>query len=266
MRTLGFSLVAALSLLATPSTGFGESRSAQRQQAHYQESVRAELAAVGKTQGLLADKLTVRQGEMKKRVRALYKLSRGSFPRLWIEPKERRKVSQWLGAARRITNRDLDELKLLHEEIAVADAAETRLKAVAGDQVRMPARRSLQSPLARTKIISRFGEYRSASRRVRLRRRGIELAAEPGEEVRSLAAGRVRYAGPISGMGQGLILDHDGYLSVLGHLKDGADLTLGDEVEASALLGHAAQEKIYLEVRVLVGSVGRAVDPAPLID
>jgi murein DD-endopeptidase MepM/ murein hydrolase activator NlpD len=242
---------------------WGES-SRSKAQARYAESVEAELAAVSKTQGLLADKLTVRQAEMKKRVRSLYKLSRGSFPRLWIEPKERRKVSQWLGAARRITNRDLDELQLLREEIEVASAAETRLKAVAGDKVQMPARRSLQAPLARTRIVARYGQFRGQSRRVRLRRRGLELAAVVGEEVHAPAAGRVRYAGPISGLGQGIILDHDGYLSVLGHLE-GASPELGQEVEAGAVIARAAQERLYLEVRVVAGSVGRAVDPAPLL-
>lgn len=260
--------VAAAALLCAPAWTFGTpntSRRSARAQDKYEESVQAELAVVSKTQGLLADKLAVRQLEMKRRVRAMYKLSRASFPRLWIQPDERRNVAQWLGAARRITTRDLDELGLLHEEMEVANAAQARLEAALEEKLaKLPRRRSLRAPLAETKIMAAYGRYKGPSRRVRLRRRGIELEATRGEEVYAPASGRVRYAGPISGLGQGIIVDHRGYWSVLGHLS-AIEYTVGDALAAGDLIGHAAGESIYLEVRAAIGSVGRAVDPTPLL-
>jgi septal ring factor EnvC (AmiA/AmiB activator) len=268
VKRSGSCAVIAAALFLGPVSSLGapkSSRSTVKEQARFQASVEAELVSVTKTQGLLADKLAVREAEMKQRVRAMYKLSRASFPRLWIEPDERRNVAQWLGAARRITNRDLDELKLLHEEIEVADAAQVRLQAATTETLApVPKRRSLHSPLASTKIVAGYGDYKGPSRRVRLRRRGLELEAVQGEEVRAPAKGRVRYAGPISGLGQAIILDHDGYWSVLGRLST-IELQEGAEIAANAIVGHAAGERLYLEVRLAIGSVGRAVDPTPLL-
>ncbi len=236
-----------------------------QQENEYHLAVQAELAVVSKTQGLLADKLAVREAEMKTRVRALYKLTRASFPRIWVEPKERRKVAQWLGAARRITTRDQGEIRLLHEEIDVANAAEARLKAVENHRPEhVIAAKSLRSPLARTQIVAAYGEYPGPSRRVRLRRRGVELKSRPGDEVRTPAPGRVLYVGPVSGLGHALLLEHEGFTSLMGHLYPGA-WKIGDEVPEDALVAKAVSERVYLELRLNVGSVGQTVDPEPLL-
>jgi septal ring factor EnvC (AmiA/AmiB activator) len=235
------------------------------QQVQYQKSVEAELKAVSKTQGLLADKLSVREGEMKSRVRAIYKLSRASFPRLWIEPEERRKVAQWLGAARRIATRDQNEIRLLHEEIDVANAAEARLKAIEDERLRGAiAPRSLHAPLARTQVLGAYGEYKGPTRRVRLRRRGMLLKARVGEEVHALADGVILYRGNISGLGEAIIIEHEGYCSILGHILP-RDWKIGDAVTSGSVVADAATDKLYLEVRLTIGSVGKSVDPRPLL-
>jgi septal ring factor EnvC (AmiA/AmiB activator) len=234
-------------------------------QDQYQESVQAELKAVNKTQGLLADKLSVRQSEMKARVRAIYKLSRASFPRLWVEPEERRKVAQWLGAARKIATRDQHEIRLLHEEIDIADAAEARLSSIKKERIAsVIAPKSLRSPLAKTRVLGAYGEYKGPTRKVRLRRRGLLLKTKPGNEVVAPADGKILYTGPISGLGQAIIIEHEGYSTVVGHAAPSGG-KIGDAVTGGAVIGHAEGDKIYLEVRLTIGSVGQTVDPRPLL-
>ena len=276
MSRLG-SIVCALTLLVGTGAADGKPRRhsklspgdqvAERasQQSEYRRTMAAELAVVSKTQGLLADKFALREAEMKQRVRALYKLSRASFPKLWIDSGERRKVAQWLGAARRITARDQQELRLLQEEINVANMAQARLRAIENDNI--PAaipRQSLPLPLAKIRIGGAYGEYQGPARKVRLRRRGIELRAREGEEVRSMGPGRVLYVGPVSGLGKVVIIEHDAYTSVVGRVQV-ESLQAGDLVPALAVIAHASGTQIYLEIRLRVGSVGQTVDPEPLL-
>lgn len=237
----------------------------EKQEHAFHASVQAELVAVFKTQGLLATKLATREAEMKKRVRAIYKLSRASFPRLWVEPEERRKVSQWLGAARKIAMRDQYELRLLHEEVDVANTAEARLKSVKDQRLEMVIeRKSLRSPLKKTQLLEAYGDYKGPTRRVRLRRRGVELKASEGEEVFAPAAGRILYTGPISGLGQAIVLEHEGFSSIIGHVTPGP-WQIGDAVAAEAVIARAAASRLYLELRMTIGSVGQTIDPMPLL-
>ena len=240
----------------------------------YLHNVQEQQAAVVKTQKLLADKLALREAEAKSRVRALYKLSRASFPRLWLESKERERVARWLGASRRITLRDRRELALLRDEISEAAAAAGRLIYASNkgneDHVSLlPAAHSLPAPLADTKIIGHYGDYKFGShkgptRRVRLSRRVLLFSARPGDEVRSMASGKVRYVGPISGLGQAMIIDHQSYWVVLGHLAD-CRYALGDTMAAGAHLASAKGESVYLELRLARGEIGQVVDPEPLL-
>jgi murein DD-endopeptidase MepM/ murein hydrolase activator NlpD len=227
--------------------------------------VQARLTAVNKTQLLLADKLEVRAAEMKGRVRALYKLSRASFPRLWVEADERRNVSRWLGAARKITMRDQDELRLLREEIDVANAAELRLRAIEKQRLgKVVEPKSLRSPLAKTQILGAYGEYQGPARKVQLRRRGITLRAKAGEEVFTPAPGHIVYVGPIAGLGEAMILKHEGFTSIVGHVAPGT-YAIGDAVAADEVIARASGEPLYLELRLRIGSVGQVVDPTPLL-
>lgn len=259
--------IVAAALLLVPASALSapDSESVSEGQQLYQEAVQAELEVVRKTQGLLADKLEVRAAEMKTRVRALYKLSRASFPRLWLEPDERRRVSQWLGAARKITTRDKNEIRLLQEEIDVANTAEARLRTIQGETLTTSiAKRSLRSPLAKTKIVQGYGEFRGPTRRIRLQRRGIGLQAEPGEEVYAPASGRILYVGPIAGLGQALIVEHEGFSSIIGHVVPEA-WSIGDDVAENTVIAHATDLPLYFELRLTIGTVGQVVDPTHLL-
>lgn len=93
--------------------------------------------------------------------------------------------------------------------------------------------------------------------------KGIQIAADEGEDVVAAAAGRVVYTGSgLIGYGKLIIIKHnDVYLSAYGHNKS-ILVSEGDEVEAGEPIGHVGlgrgnQPMLHFEIR----SEGRAVDP-----
>lgn len=86
-------------------------------------------------------------------------------------------------------------------------------------------------------------------------RKGVDFAVQPGEPVRAVAAGKVRYAGWFRGYGRIVILDHGGgYFTVSGHL-DQISVHVGDTVAAGQPIGTAgdtgslAGPQLYFEIR-----------------
>jgi septal ring factor EnvC (AmiA/AmiB activator) len=106
------------------------------------------------------------------------------------------------------------------------------------------------------------GEYGALRNGGPLRWNGVLLAAEPGETVRAVYHGRVRFAEWLPGMGMLMIVDHgDGYLSLYGHNEVllrgvGEWVTPGDEL---AQVGSAAggRSGLYFELR----HDGEPIDP-----
>ncbi len=255
-------------VLVSPGSDVDARKSSRRDAAalaRYSEEIRLERATLLKTQGLLDSKLELREGEMKRRLRAIYKLSRANWPRLWFEPEARRESARWLGAARRVAMRDVLEIDMLHHEIDLALRADTRLKEEAKlVPAPSPKRHSLQWPLAESEIVQGYGEYKGPSHRVKLRSRGVRLSSVSGQPVAPVSAGRVRYRGPIRGLGTSLIIDHGDLLSVMGNLEN-LSVKAGDWVTRETITATAAEESVYLEIRLAVGQRGHSVDPEPLL-
>lgn len=226
------------------------------------ESVAARRAAVEKTLGLLDTKWAERSAEVEQRVRALYKLARAGQAGLWLDPAQRTRRVKWRAAARRILARDLRELDLLREELAVARRADAVFQRVELSATQ-PAPASLRRPVP-GRIARGFGTYRHRASRATLSRRGVELRAGGGDEVRAVEAGTVRFAGSLRGLGQAVLIDHGGYTSVLGRLGR-TRVAVGRSVAAGEVVGEAADTRVYLEIRLDVGPGGEPIDPAPLL-
>lgn len=226
----------------------------------------AQLAVVARTDELLASKYQVRALELEHRVRAAYKLLRAGWAPLWIDAEQRRAAARRQAAVRRTLARTKAEMALLRQEVAVAARARAYLEHArrAAAFTRAPKPGSLQRPVAPGTMVAKFGVHRHQPSKARLSRRGIELASAKGNPVHAVAPGTVRYAGPIRGLGQGVIVAHDGFLSVSGHLAQLA-VRAGDSLEHGAPVGHAAGERVVLEIRLDVGAGGYPVDPAPLL-
>jgi murein hydrolase activator len=93
-------------------------------------------------------------------------------------------------------------------------------------------------------------------------RNGIEIAAEEDSPVRAIHGGSVGYAGPFTGFGTLVILDHGGNgYSLYGYLASTA-LKQGEAVETGAEVGRvglapAGPPTLYFEMRI----DGRSVNP-----
>jgi septal ring factor EnvC (AmiA/AmiB activator) len=220
----------------------------------------AELAAVRKTRALLEQRLAEKDALLKERVRSLYKLTRGGLSPLWLESEERARLVRSRAAARRVIVRDLEERKLLLEELALAGRAEERLLAELST-AEPPAPRSLRRPVV-GRVVAGFGPYLDRPARARLHRNGVELAAAPGELVLAPTAGKVLYAGRVRGLGEAVLLEPSpGVVIVIGGLA-AASVKAGQMTFAGLRLGPALGGRVTIEVRV----AGRPVDPVPLLD
>ncbi|HEY0192399.1 MAG TPA: M23 family metallopeptidase, partial [Kofleriaceae bacterium] len=172
-------------------------------------------------------------------------------------------VARRRAAARLLLDRDLAERGLLAAEDAQLRAARDRIAGEAGQVAATARPADLRRP-APGAIVRHYGTVVHDRSKATLSRRGIELEVDDHAAVVAPAAGTVRYAGPIRGLDQGVILDHGGYLTVIGRLGDLA-LPVGAAIAAGDRLGRAARHRVYLEVRIKLGPGGYPIDPEPLL-
>jgi murein hydrolase activator len=112
-------------------------------------------------------------------------------------------------------------------------------------------------------VLTRFGSQRHPQFGTAIFRRGIDIAAHTGDEVRAVHDGQVVFADWYKGYGRLVIIDHgEGLYTLYGHLSQ---LTVGggDRVKRGQVVGLAGDtgslkgSKLYFEVR----RNGEAEDP-----
>jgi len=112
-------------------------------------------------------------------------------------------------------------------------------------------------------VLARFGSQRHPQFGTTIFRRGIDIAARTGDEVRAVDGGQVAKADWFKGYGRLVIIDHGGGMYTLyGHLSQ-VDVNNGDRVARGQVIGLAGDtgslkgSKLYFEVR----RNGEAEDP-----
>ena len=110
-----------------------------------------------------------------------------------------------------------------------------------------------------------FGKYKHPEFAGEIFRKGIDIDAPIGEEIRAVEKGTVVYADRFSGYGKMVIVDHgERYYTIYGHLSEMLKKS-GDEVRRGEVVGRAgdsdslAGSKLYFEMR----KDGRSLDPVP---
>ena len=117
----------------------------------------------------------------------------------------------------------------------------------------------------RGELTNRFGSPRSGGGVIW---KGLFIAARAGEEVRSVAAGRVVFADWLRGFGNLLIVDHGGaYMSLYGnnealYKRVGDVIHGGETIAAVGSSGGNADSGLYFELR----HEGRPLDPLTWVD
>ena len=121
---------------------------------------------------------------------------------------------------------------------------------------RWPAQAPLTSPYGLRTLGSRLDMHH-----------GVDLGVPTGTPVRAMSAGTVSLAGPRSGYGLAVMIDHGGgWVTLYGHL-DRVDVTVGERIGAghqvglSGNTGVSTAPHLHFEVR----RFGRSRDPVPLL-
>jgi len=219
----------------------------------------AEAETIGKALATVTGKLADADALRAKHFAAAYRLVRDRR----ADDDDRMTVARRRAAAQLLLERDHAERALLADEVQHLEDAAARIARDQASLAEIAAPPLLLRP-ARGAIARRFGTLVHERSKATLTRRGIDIDVEEHAEALVPAAGVVRYAGPIRGLDNGVILDHGSYYTVVGKLGDiavpvGAKLARGDR------LGRAARQRIYLEVRVKLGPGGLPIDPEPLL-
>lgn len=117
----------------------------------------------------------------------------------------------------------------------------------------------------RGRIIGGYGLREHPDLKIRVERKGLDIAALEGEEIRAVERGKVIFASRLSGYGRMVILDHgERYYTVYAHLSKlykevGDQVRRGERIAAVGDSGTFGGPRLYFEVR----KDGRPVDPAP---
>lgn len=143
------------------------------------------------------------------------------------------------------------------------DELQTHLAGIPGDPAFERRFRDTKGKLpfpTRGKILVRYGEPKKGGQ---LRWKGVLVGGKFGQDVISVARGRVAFADWLRGFGLLLILEHgDGYMTLYGH-NQGLYAQVGDWVEGGQVIaslgntGDAQQPGVYFEIR----RQGRPRDP-----
>jgi septal ring factor EnvC (AmiA/AmiB activator) len=217
----------------------------------------AETDAVDRARAQVADKLALADRIRLARLRA-------AFRAIDAQPgDDPMALARRRAAAQLLLDRDLGERGLLVEEAGQLRAAHDRIAAEAAQVPTLVMPSTLGRPVA-GKIVRGFGTLEHERSKAVLARRGVDIEVDDHSPVVAPAAGTVRYAGAIRGLDQGVILDHGGYLTVIGKLAEVA-LPVGTQIAAGDRVGRAARHRVYFEVRIKLGPGGLPIDPEPLL-
>ncbi|MBA3453766.1 MAG: M23 family metallopeptidase [Deltaproteobacteria bacterium] len=221
-----------------------------------------ELAVITKTLETVTAKLADADAVRIKRLRAAYRVLRSPL-RSTASVDDRMAAARRRAGARLLVDRDANERGLLADEASQLRAARERTVVATSKLPTITLPTEIAAP-ARGTISRRFGTLEHERSKAMLTRRGIDIEVAAKAPVSAPADGTVRYAGPIRGLDEGVIIEHGDYVTVIAKLGDVA-IPVGTRVARGDRIGHAARHRVYLEVRVRVGAGGIPIDPEPLL-
>lgn len=110
------------------------------------------------------------------------------------------------------------------------------------------------------RIVAGFGVLVDERYGTKIKNNGIDIRVPRGSPVRAAAKGKVVYIGWLTGYGNVVIVEHDGFHTVYSRLRE-VLVKEGQRVLAGTVLGKAGGEPVHFELRV----GGEAVDPEPYL-
>jgi septal ring factor EnvC (AmiA/AmiB activator) len=175
------------------------------------------------------------------------------------EKQTRLRALQQMEAAARRLEKMLDEIArraaIKPRDLPSAPSPGSGLAALRG-RLEWPVRGQISAP---------FGKFKHPEFSAEIVRKGIDIEAALGEEVRAVERGQVVYAEQFSGYGKMVIVDHgERYYTIYGHLSE-ISKKKGDRINRGEILGRAGEgdssttAKLYFEMR----KDGHSLDPVP---
>jgi septal ring factor EnvC (AmiA/AmiB activator) len=226
------------------------------------QQLTAELDTLARTVTTVEGKLHDADDVRRARARAAYRILRAPLGSD-ASATDRMSHARRRAAARLLRESDKAERDLLADELAQLHAADVTLHAASEQLPTVTLPTSLLIPAQGT-VVRTFGTIVHDRSKTTLARRGIDLEVAPAAQVVAPADGVVRYSGVLRGLDHGVILDHGGSFTVIGKLADVA-IPAGTKVTRGDRIGHAARQRVYLELRAKIGPGGLPVDPEPLL-
>ncbi len=143
-------------------------------------------------------------------------------------------------------------------------ASRRRLKAIIKKRskvkrVKKPIKGKLLKP-CEGKVVAGFGVLVDERYGTKIKNNGIDIRVPRGSPVKAAAKGKVVYVGWLTGYGNVVIVEHDGFHTVYSRLRE-VLVKEGQKVLAGTVIGKAGSEPIHFELRV----GGEAVDPEPYL-
>lgn len=180
---------------------------------------------------------------------------------------ERSKKDKLLAAIRdkrNYYNKLIEELEESSERLRelIKKDEEKELSYISPGKGFMALKRRLPWPV-KGEILAPFGQYKDPKFNIPTFRKGVEIKADRGDTVLSVAEGRVVYADWFKGYGLLLIVNHgDGYHTLYAHLSEIFNKT-GDIIKERQAIGKSGESgllnepSLYFEIR----HKGKPIDP-----
>ena len=234
--------------------------------AYYGYFGRARAQQIARSRASLKE-LAQLEGQIAERTAELRELRTAQADRKQALVEVHKRRSQVLAALERKVHGHTEEIARLRGDERrlqrLLDELQKHLAGIPGDPAFERRFRQAKGKLpfpTRGKILVRYGEPKKGGQ---LRWKGVLVGGKEGQDVVSVARGRVAFADWLRGFGLLLILEHgDGYMTLYGH-NQSLYAQVGDWVEGGQVIasvgktGDVPQSGVYFEIR----QQGRPRDP-----
>jgi murein hydrolase activator len=228
-----------------------------------------QLAEESRRQTMLQEELAQKRNELAEQKQALGEakeaIRQEAQKKQLLLASLRREKSNRLRALKEMEAAALRLEKMLQEISRRALAKPRQLPGLPSPGSGLEALRGRLDWPVRGPVVAPFGKFKHPEFSAEVVRKGIDIGAPIGEEIKAVEKGRVVYADRFSGYGKMVILDHgERYYTVYGHLSEILK-KLGDTVTRGEILGRAgdndslAGSTLYFEIR----KDGHSLDPVP---
>lgn len=231
----------------------------------YDHSLVSQLSEESSRQAALKGELEQKRKDMDGQRKSLVQLKES----IRVEREKKQVILASLRREKKIRTRALGELEQAAQRLQkMMDEISRRALAQPKESSSGAGLEGLRGKLdypVRGEVMGGFGKVKHPEFSVDLFRKGIDIEAPYGEQIKAVEAGRVVFADRFSGYGKMIIIDHgQRYYTVYAHLselqkKAGESVRRGEPIALAGDSDSLAGARLYFEIR----KDGKPIDPMP---